>query len=130
MPLIRYRTGDFVKLHEGEKHEYPWPAVSEIAGREQEYLVSKTGRRISLTAFNMHSDIFDDLYAVQFHQDEPGVAELRYVPGPDFKDSRLDAIRNGVQRKLGDDFTFQLRAVKDTEKTDRGKHKWLVSNLD
>ena len=130
MPLIRYRTGDFVKLHEGEKHEYPWPAVSEIAGREQEYLVSKAGRRISLTAFNMHSDIFDDLYAVQFHQDEPGVAELRYVPGPDFKDSRLDAIRNGVQRKLGDDFTFQLRAVKETEKTDRGKHKWLVSNLD
>jgi hypothetical protein len=35
-----------------------------------------------MTAFNMHDETFDDLYAVQFFQDEPGVAELRYVPGP------------------------------------------------
>ena len=129
MPLIRYRTGDFVKVADSDKGEFPWPAVTEIAGREQEFLVSKAGRRISLTAFNMHSDIFDDLYAVQFYQEEPGVAELRYVPGPGFKSSRLQEIRDGVRMKLGDDFVFELREVKETEKTGRGKHKWLVSRL-
>jgi len=129
MPLIRYRTGDYVKLAEDGAGEFPWPAVTEIAGREQEFLVSRTGRRISLTAFNMHSDVFDDLYAVQFYQEEPGVAELRYVPGPGFRESRLEAIRKAVQMKLGDDFTFELRAVKETEKTPGGKHKWLVSRL-
>jgi phenylacetate-CoA ligase len=129
MPLIRYRTGDYVKLAEGEAREFPWPAVSEVAGREQEFLIGPGGRRISLTAFNMHDAVFDDLYAVQFFQEEAGVAELRYVAGPDFHGSRLEKIRRVVSRKLGDDFVFEMKAVAETEKTARGKHKWLVSRI-
>jgi phenylacetate-CoA ligase len=130
MPLIRYRTGDYVRLAESEPEsglEFPWPAALEVSGREQEYLVSATGRRISLTAFNMHDAIFDGLYAVQFFQPEPGVAEFRYVPGPDFHASRIEAIERGVRRKLGEDFRLAFRAVEETEKTARGKHRWLVS---
>jgi phenylacetate-CoA ligase len=132
MPLVRYRTGDYVRLADPRVDgdlEFPWPAVAEIAGREQEFLVSREGRRISLTAFNMHDDIFDGLYAVQFFQDTPGVAEFRYVPSPQFHASRLEAIRAGVQRKLGDDFTVVFREVRETERTARGKHRWLVSSL-
>ena len=130
MPLVRYRTGDYVKLPDPfAQRELPWTAVEDVVGREQEFLVSGTGRRISLTAFNMHDDVFDDLYAVQFHQAEPGVAELRYVPGPNFQETRLDAIRATVERKLGDDFRFEFRRVDETEKTARGKHRWLVSEL-
>jgi phenylacetate-CoA ligase len=153
MPFVRYRTGDYVRLVDdsvargvwsvvpefqrrtlseeepSDSLEFPWPAVSEVAGREQEFLVSATGRRISLTAFNMHDEVFDDLYAVQFYQDEPGRAEFRYVPGPRFHTSRLDSIEAGIRRKLGDDFELTVRAVKDVEKTARGKHCWLVSKL-
>jgi phenylacetate-CoA ligase len=133
MPLIRYRTGDYVRLADPRTDgalEFPWPAVSEIAGREQEYLVSGGGRRISLTAINMHSAIFDDLYAVQFHQEVPGLADLLYVAGPRFDRARLPAIEAAVRRKLGDDFQIELRAVTEVEKTARGKHRWLVSKLD
>src|SRR5438477_453357 len=38
LPLIRYRTGDYVRLAEPNNTsglEYPWPAAVEIAGREQ-----------------------------------------------------------------------------------------------
>lgn len=132
MPLIRYRTGDYVRLADPRRDgelEFPWPAVSEIAGREQEFLVSAQGRKISLTAFNMHDAIFDDLYAVQFFQDTPGRAEFRYVPGPGFKAERLALIENGIRRKLGDDFQLELREVPETEKTSRGKHRWLISRL-
>ncbi|HVY71402.1 MAG TPA: hypothetical protein VHH73_15825 [Verrucomicrobiae bacterium] len=132
MPLIRYRTGDYVRLADPKRDgdlEFPWPAAVEIAGREQEFLVSATGRRISLTAFNMHDAIFDNLYAVQFHQEEPGVAEFRYVPGPGFQRSRLETIEAGIRRKLGDDFRVTLREVRETEKTARGKHRWLVSKI-
>lgn len=132
MPLVRYRTGDFVRLADPKQDgnlEYPWPAVNEVAGREQEFLVSRTGRRISLTAFNMHDAIFDGLYAVQFFQDEPGIAEFRYVASPTFQASQLQSIQAGMARKLGDDFVVTLRAVQETEKTSRGKHRWLVSSL-
>ncbi len=130
MPLIRYRTGDYVRLADpAVANEFPWPAASEIAGREQEFLISATGRKISLTAFNMHDRIFDGLYAVQFYQDQPGVAEFRYVRSPRFDDARLGQIEESIQRKLGDDFQFRLQQVADVERTPSGKHKWLVARL-
>jgi len=132
MPLIRYRTGDYVRLVEPGKAaslEFPWPAAVEIAGREHEFLVSATGRHISLTAFNMHDAVFDDLYAVQFYQEEPGVAEFRYVAGPRFQSTRLPAIEESIRRKLGNDFSISCREVREMEKTQRGKHRWLVSLL-
>jgi phenylacetate-CoA ligase len=130
MPLIRYRTGDYVRLVENATDlEYPVPAAIEIAGREQEFLISGSGRKISLTAFNMHDAIFDDLYAVQFFQEKPGVAEFRYLAGPKFESSRLSQIESGIRRKLGDDLQITLRAVADVEKTSTGKHKWLISKL-
>lgn len=132
MPLIRYRTGDRARLPEPgavAEREFPWPAVADIAGRDQEFLVSATGRRISLTAFNMHDGIFDQLYAVQFYQDRPGVAEFRYVPGPRFQGSRLTSIEAGIRRKLGEDFQIAFRSVAEVERTARGKHRWLVSRL-
>ncbi len=132
MPLIRYRTGDFVRVSNPAVDgpaEYPWPAAIEISGRDHEFLVSLEGRRISLTAFNMHDALFDHLYAVQFFQEEPGVAEFRYVASPSFHKSRLSSIEAGIKRKLGDDFRITLREVGETEKTPRGKHRWLVSRL-
>ncbi|HEY2572633.1 MAG TPA: hypothetical protein VGH65_01145, partial [Verrucomicrobiaceae bacterium] len=132
MPLIRYRTGDFARPAEptdASNLEHLWPAAVEIAGRQQEYLVGATGRRISLTAFNMHDRAFDDLYAVQFYQDQPGVAEFRYVAGPRFHSSRLLKVEEAIRRKLGDDFRITFCVVKEVDKTARGKHRWLVSKL-
>ena len=130
MPLIRYRTGDYVRLvEEGEKLEYPVPAASDVAGREQEFLLSGTGRKISLTAFNMHDSVFDGLYSVQFFQEHPGVAEFRYVAGPRFEANRLRVIEEGIRRKLGDDFVVTFRHVSEVDKTPAGKHKWLVTSL-
>ena len=131
MPLIRYRTGDYVRLLEDPsvKKEYPWIAATEIGGREQEFVYSGTGRKISLAAFNMHDDIFDDLYSVQFYQDRPGKIHMRYIAGPKFTPARLPRIEAGLRRKLGDDFELILENVQEVEKTARGKHKWLVSKI-
>ncbi|OYW76664.1 MAG: hypothetical protein B7Z37_07630 [Verrucomicrobia bacterium 12-59-8] len=121
MPLIRYRTGDFAKITDGE--------ASEIVGRDYEYLVSSTGRRISLTAINMHDRIFDGLLAVQFFQELEGAVECRFQPGPQWQSSQEQAMHAGLLKKLGDDFTHTLRQVAEVEKTSAGKHKWLVSKL-
>jgi phenylacetate-CoA ligase len=132
MPLIRYRTGDYVRLadqHTNSEREYPWVAATEIAGRAQEFLVSALGRRISLTAVNMHDNVFDNLYGVQFYQEQPGVAEFRFVPTPQFSRSRLPMIEKRIRQKLGTDFRIELREVRELEKTSRGKHRWLVSRL-
>jgi len=132
MPLIRYRTGDFVRLADprvdGEL-EFPWAAAADVAGREQEFLVTGTNRKVSLTTFNMHDAVFDGLYAVQFYQEQPGQAQFRYKPGPTFDRSRLPAMAAAIQAKLGDDFEVELQEVSEVERTDRGKHRWLISRI-
>lgn len=145
MPLIRYRTGDYCsptfqsrdseagdsKSAAQPRSEFraTWPAVEAVVGRDYEFLISATGRRISLTAINMHDDIFDGLLAVQFFQERQGEVECRFQPGPQWQDSCAEAMRAGLLRKLGDDFALTLREVQQVEKTSAGKHRWLVTTL-
>lgn len=126
MPLIRYLTGDRVRLSEKPDRELPMIEVDAVEGRDYEFLVSATGRRISLTAINMHDRIFDGLLAVQFAQGRPGQVEFRYQPGPGWPSTRLDAMHAGLLHKLGDDFSLLMRQVAAVEKTPAGKHRWLV----
>jgi len=130
MPLIRYRTGDYARTSVPSGDEFPWPAVEAVAGRDYEFLVSATGRRISLTAINMHDRIFDGLLAVQFYQERKGLVECRFQAGPQWQSAREESMRAGLLKKLGDDFTLTLRQVVDVEKTSAGKHKWLVKGAD
>ena len=139
MPLIRYRTGDYCSSvfrnrdagGDDSESEFraTWPAVEAVVGRDYEFLISATRRRISLTAINMHDNIFNGLMAVQFFQERPGEVECRFQPGPQWQSIREEAMRAGLLKKLGDDFTLTLREVKEVEKTSVGKHKWLVTKL-
>jgi len=129
MPLIRYRTGDYVKLASDPDEELPMIEVEKVVGRDYEFLVSATGRRVSLTAINMHDRIFDGLMAVQFCQEREGEVEFRYQRGPQWRDDREDPMLSGLMKKLGDDFTLKLRSVSEVEKTIAGKHRWLISRL-
>lgn len=129
MPLIRYRTGDYVKIPDEIEGELPMTEVGEVVGREYEFLVSSKNRRVSLTAINMHDDIFEGLHAVQFFQSIPGLVEFRYQPGAHWRSARLVSIRDGLNAKLGDDFDLRLVEVKEVEKTAAGKHCWLLSRL-
>ncbi len=137
MPLIRYRTGDYCSptfqsrgSGTGDstlESQATWPAVEAVVGRDYEFLISATGRRISLTAINMHDRIFDGLLAVQFFQERAGEVECRYQTSPQWQSCREEAMRAGLLKKLGDDFTLALREVKEVEKTSAGKHRWLVT---
>lgn len=129
MPLIRYRTGDYVKMPDELEGELPMTEVGEVVGREYEFLLSDQHRRVSLTAINMHDDLFEGLLAVQFFQASPGLVEFRFRPGLGWKPRRLDTIREGLKAKLGEDFEIKLVEVKEVQKTAAGKHCWLLSQL-
>lgn len=129
MPLIRYRTGDFVKLPNERDSELNMVEVESVVGRDYEFLVSGSGRRISLTAINMHDRVFDGLLAVQFAQHSEGKLEFRYQAGAGWGNERLEGMRKGLLAKLGDDFELHLERVNEVEKTAAGKHRWLVTTL-
>lgn len=129
MPLIRYRTGDYVKLPETPEGEMPGLEINAVTGRSYEFLVSATNRKISLTAMNMHDDVFKGIYAMQFAQTKPGQVEFRYQPAESFHQSRESMIRDALLKKLGDDFSLTLKAVTEIPKTSGGKARWLETSL-
>jgi phenylacetate-CoA ligase len=130
-PLIRYRTGDFARLEGwgcaacGRPHQI-W---SRIEGRLQEFIVTASGRLISMTALNAHDDTFDDVRQFQYVQERAGEVRLEYVPRGTW-DAAIDArIAARLAPKLGGDITLSLKPVADIPVTARGKHRFLLQHL-
>lgn len=131
-PFIRYRTMD--RAVQGPAAcagcGRQFPLLTRIAGRSQEVIVTRTGRYISMTAINMHDDIFDGLRQFQFRQTQPGAVVFQYVPkAPALPAPAQAKIRQGLQAKLGEDVTLELEAVGEIPRTSSGKFRFLDQRL-
>jgi phenylacetate-CoA ligase len=133
MPLIRYRTGDLGVLgaERCERCKRPYRLLERIEGRTQEFVVTSSGRRISMTAINMHSPIFDNVFQFRFVQERPGEVSLRIVAKPSYSRSADDEqIRRELTQKLGDDMALRLELVDEIPRGGRGKYRFLDQMLD
>jgi phenylacetate-CoA ligase len=130
-PLIRYRTRDFAVLRGlgCPACGRPYPVWERIEGRLQEFIVTGTGRLISMTAINFHDDIFDHVRQFQFFQAEPGRVTFRYIPQPTCTEARLEDIGRRLRVKLGPDVELSWEAVPAIPPTARGKHRFLIQQL-
>lgn len=130
-PFIRYRTMD-IALKGGARCDAckrNFQLIERIDGRLQEIIVSRTGRFITMTAINMHDNIFDSLKQFQFYQDEPGKLLFRYVPKAYLLVDDVERIREGLLTKLGEDVTLELKQVDEIGKTRSGKYRFLEQKL-
>jgi phenylacetate-CoA ligase len=131
-PFIRYRTMD-----RGVKGPSSCAScgrsfvlLSAVSGRSHEVIVTRRGRYISMTAINMHDDIFDSLRQFQFLQEKAGEVIFRYVPKATSPvEAELKKIRDGLMLKLGDDVHLALQAVNEIPRTRSGKFQFLDQRL-
>lgn len=132
MPLIRYRTGDKATLL-GDR----CPAcgrscllLGPVAGRwVQEMLVGRSGARISLTALNMHGEIFSGIERFMLHQAEAGRVTLQVVPAGELAEAARGRILGALRAKTGDEISWQLQCVATLPLTPRGKGVFLVQDI-
>ncbi len=131
-PFIRYRTRDYAvfKSWACSSCGRPYQIWDRIEGRLQEFIVTRAGRYISMTAINMHDDIFDHLNQFQFYQEEKGRVTFRYIPKDKLSDDDRNDIRKRLMVKLGDDILLDMEAVENIPLTQRGKHRFLIQNMD
>lgn len=134
MPFIRYRTGDFATL-EADRCEAcgrHFPLLGPVRGRwVQEMVVARSGAHVSLTALNMHGEVFSGIERFQFHQREVGRVTLRLVPASGTLDERARSrILSALHGKTGDEIAWTLESVATIEPTPRGKGVFLVQELD
>lgn len=131
MPLIRYKTDDIAMYANGKcSCGRDYQLIKNVEGRWlQEFLVAKNGRLISITAINMHSDIFDNVEQFQFYQDTEGAAVFNIIKKDTYTDKDTAIIKSELLKKLGSDFRLETRFVDSIERTKRGKHMFLVQKL-
>lgn len=131
MPLIRYRTGDFAEYVNGKcECGRSYKLINNVKGRWlQEQIVTKKGSKISITSLNMHSAIFDHVQQYQFYQKRAGALVLRLIKRESFNKEDEVAIKKAFLQKLQDLIDFKIVYVSDFQKTERGKHKFLIQEL-
>ena len=130
--FVRYRTRDLAvySADHCESCHRPHQVWERVEGRLQEFVLSATGRLISMTAMNMHTPVFDPLRQFQFYQASPGEVEFRYVPRAEGVEApALDAMRTALGHKLGADIRLSFRQVDDLPPTVRGKRRFLIQDL-
>ena len=127
MPFIRYKTGD-IGVHSEQKCSCGrnYPLLKRIEGRLQELIVTGTGRPISMTAINMHSDVFDNVRQFQFYQEKKGEVIFNVVRKETYTDEDTEYIRKELYKKLGDNVDLVIRFVDHIPRTQCGKYRFLI----
>ncbi len=130
-PFIRYRTLDYARKgpHRCSTCGRQFQLLDAVIGRSHEFIVTSTGRHISMTAINMHDDIFDGLRQFQFAQTKMGEVTFCYVPKTQLPREELDRIRRGLMVKLGDDLVLDMKEVAEIPRTPSGKLRFLDQRL-
>lgn len=130
-PFIRYRTMDLA-TRGSEKCELcnlNFQLIDKIEGRLQEFIVSGNGRYISMTAINMHDDIFDLLKQFLFYQEEEGVVTFKYIPKRTLSYDEINNIEERLKIKLGNDIHLIMLQVDNIPRLPSGKYRFLEQKL-
>jgi phenylacetate-CoA ligase len=130
-PFIKYRTRDFATLKSWECSSCgrPYHVWERIDGRLQEFIVTSTGRLISMTAINMHDNIFDHIRQFQFFQEQRGRLTFKFIPKETCVADVVADMRKRLLIKLGDDVALEMESVPEISLTARGKHRFLIQKL-
>jgi len=128
-PLIRYDTGDIVRLSgNGGGGGFPGRRVEGIDGRREDYVLLPNGVRIGRM-----DHIFKDMVNVreaQIRQREAGAIDVLVVKGPSYAEEDEVAMLREFRTRLSGDIAINIRYVGAIGKTPSGKLRFVVSELD
>jgi len=125
--LVRYRTGDLASV---EVNNSIVDSIVSIDGRwGKEFMLGRSGAKITMTSLNIHSDVMSDVVRFQFYQVKKGFCTLKLQVNSSFNLSNLAKIVNEFQVKLGDELIIRPELVGEIPLSIRGKHTFIVSDL-
>ncbi|OAA94198.1 phenylacetate--CoA ligase family protein [Clostridium coskatii] len=132
MPFIRYKTEDYACYSQDQncKCGRNYKLLDSVEGRWlQEMIITSKGNKISITAMNMHSDIFDNVKNFQFYQDTPGVCIINIVKKSSYTVKDENVIYRELSKKLGNDVILKFNYVNNIERTKGGKYRFLIQKI-
>lgn len=133
-PLVRFRTGDLVRLPR-EMNAEQLEAVAlgilpfdSIEGRSSEYVLSPDGRR--LIGMNHIPRNVPNVAQMQIVQRTPSRVEIHVVPLKDFNQQSADVILANARQKIPASIDIEIKTVEQTMRTAGGKAPLVMRLVD
>ncbi len=132
MPLIRYRTDDIGKILDKKcscGREYS--SFENIEGRVQDIVITKNNSKITLRGliFRQHLNAFLHIKDLQLIQERKGELIFNIVKSTKFNSKDELEILEIIQSTTHDQIDVVFSYVDFIPKTERGKHKFLIQNI-
>ncbi|MEQ1579230.1 MAG: hypothetical protein ABL964_01420 [Steroidobacteraceae bacterium] len=130
MPLVRYRTGDFVELpsHWGpaeiEEVIYGLRPISGILGRTIEYLVSPEGAILN-GAGNLTKGV-NNVVRLQLFQPDLATVQVRVLVQPPFSPQDLAKLQRNARDNIPPSMAVSVEVVEELERTAIGKTPLVI----
>jgi phenylacetate-coenzyme A ligase PaaK-like adenylate-forming protein len=130
MPLIRYRTGDQVRLRKGSD---PLAVAAGretflgVIGRSGDYLVAPSGAR--LVGIDHIPRGVPNLIRAQFIQESPEDVTMLVVPAPGFGEEQRRLLLANARRKLPPSMRLRIETTSLLRRTSSGKTPLVMSDL-
>lgn len=130
MPLIRYRTGDFVRpAPAGERCVCgrTFPLIEAIAGRDDDALRLPDGRTIGRL-----DHVFKGLSGIveaQIRQERADAVAVLVVAAPGYGEATRRALLANLRERLGDGVALEIRRVDAIARGANGKLRGVVSAI-
>ncbi|MBS1921536.1 MAG: hypothetical protein JST17_14900 [Bacteroidetes bacterium] len=122
MPLVRYRTGDFVQADENGN-------IISIIGRTNDFIVDKNGGMLPcIVVFN--DSTLENVLIAQYYQDKIGELVYRVKVNKKFSDMDRKNIIREFEECFHGQIEIKIQVVDDFEKTKNGKHIRAIQKLD
>ena len=132
LPFIRYKTGDFCTFvgDKCTKCGRNYKIFKDVRGRwTQEVLFGKDGNAICMSAINVHSKNFKNVFRYQFLQNKPGEALLKIMPKDNFNEGEKNKIIQEFNNKFNKNVIVKALIVDDIPLTKRGKYKFIDQRI-
>jgi phenylacetate-CoA ligase len=129
MPFIRYRTGDTgVKESELCPCGRPHPVLSQVMGRECEFIITPEKRIIMPTAMDYAMYHLEEIKESQIIQEDINTLRIKMVPWDNISESTKAQLLHELRRYLGSPgMELILEEVEEIPRTSRRKKPFVIS---
>jgi phenylacetate-CoA ligase len=130
MPLIRYRTGDFVRPAAADERcacGRAFPLIEAIAGRDDDAVKLPGGRSVGRLdhVFKGVSGILE----AQIRQERADAVTVLVVPAIGYGESTRRALLGNLRERLGAELALEIRTVDAILRGANGKFRGVVSTV-
>lgn len=132
-PLIRYKTGDYTSYLECNcpTHGIRYKLVADVMGHwDKSVVYRKDGGYTSLTALNLHSELYEHLDGLQFIQEKKGELIVLLIPNKKYTERDNKCLMEHFENALGTGAKIELRFVDKLLFQENGKFLPLISKIE